>query len=46
MVFHQEITTTDSDVLFDNLKSNLNVGRYHSWTVDNPIPHELKSNFC
>ena len=25
-----------------NLKSNLNVGRYHSWIVDSPIPHEFK----
>jgi anthranilate synthase component 2 len=44
-VYHgvsSKITTTDSDVIFDNLKSNLNVGRYHSWIVDNPIPHELK----
>jgi anthranilate synthase component 2 len=44
-VYHgvsSKITTTDSDVIFDNLKSNLNVGRYHSWIVDNPIPHEFK----
>lgn len=44
-VYHgvsSKITTTDSDIIFDNIKSNLNVGRYHSWIVDNPIPHELK----
>ena len=44
-VYHgvsSKITTTDSDVIFDNIKSNLNVGRYHSWIVDNPIPHEFK----
>ena len=44
-VYHgvsSKITTTDSDIIFDNIKSNLNVGRYHSWIVDNPIPNELK----
>ena len=44
-VYHgvsSKITLTDSDIIFDNIESNLDVGRYHSWIVDNPIPKELK----
>ena len=44
-VYHgvsSKITLTDSDLIFDDIKSDLNVGRYHSWIVDNPIPQELK----
>ena len=44
-VYHgvsSKINLTDSDIIFDNIKSDLNVGRYHSWIVDNPVPKELK----
>jgi len=44
-VYHgvsSKITLTDSDLIFNDIKSDLNVGRYHSWIVDNPIPQELK----
>ena len=44
-VYHgvsSKITLTDSDLIFYDIKSDLNVGRYHSWIVDNPIPQELK----
>ena len=44
-VYHgvsSKITLTSSDVIFDNIKSDLVVGRYHSWIVDNPIPNEFK----
>ena len=44
-VYHgvsSKITLTDSDLIFDDIKSDLNVGRYHSWIVDNPLPQVLK----
>ena len=44
-VYHgvsSKITLTDSDLIFNDIKSDLNVGRYHSWIVDNPLPQVLK----
>ena len=44
-VYHgvsSKINLTGSDIIFDNIKSDLNVGRYHSWIVDNPVPKELE----
>ena len=36
-VYHgvsSKIKVTDSDLIFDNIESELEVGRYHSWIVD------------
>ncbi|MBL4625120.1 MAG: aminodeoxychorismate/anthranilate synthase component II [Flavobacteriales bacterium] len=44
-VFHgvaTEINVVDSaDYLFENIPKKLNVGRYHSWLVDNDLPANL-----
>ena len=43
-VYHgvsSKINLKDSDIIFDNISSDLDVGRYHSWIVDKPIPNEL-----
>lgn len=45
-VFHgvaTPITVIKEDVLFKNIPSQLNVGRYHSWVIDrNNFPQELE----
>ena len=44
-VYHgvsSKIKVTDSDLIFDNIESELEVGRYHSWIVDKPIPNDFK----
>ena len=44
-VYHgvsSKIKVTDSDLIFDNIESELEVGRYHSWIVDEPIPNDFK----
>ena len=44
-VYHgvsSRITVTDSDLIFNNIESELEVGRYHSWIVDKPVPKEFK----
>ena len=43
-VYHgvsSKINLKDSDIIFDNISSDLDVGRYHSWIVDKPVPKEL-----
>ena len=43
-VYHgvsSKINLTDSDFIFNNINSDINVGRYHSWIVDKPVPNEL-----
>ena len=43
-VYHgvsSKINLKDSDIIFDNISSDLHVGRYHSWIVDEPVPKEL-----
>lgn len=37
-----DITITKEDVLYKNLPKTLQVGRYHSWVVANPLPNELE----
>jgi anthranilate synthase component 2 len=44
-VYHgvdSEINITLDHYLFNNLKKPLNVGRYHSWVVEEPVPDCLE----
>ena len=44
-VYHgvsSKINLKDSDIIFDNISSDLDVGRYHSWVVEEPIPDCLE----
>lgn len=36
------ITITKNDILFKDLPKNIDVGRYHSWVVKNPLPESLE----
>ena len=43
-VFHgvaTPIVVVQNDLLFKDLPRNLEVGRYHSWVVQTPLPHDL-----
>jgi len=43
-VYHGEATTikiTDEDIIFKNIPKEIQVGRYHSWTIQNPLPNDL-----
>ena len=43
-VFHGVATSVQvvcDDPLFDGLGKNFEVGRYHSWVVEKPLPEEL-----
>ena len=46
MVYHGVATTievvVDDENLFKNLDSKFEVGRYHSWIVENPLPSVLQ----
>lgn len=46
MVYHGVATTievvVDDEILFKNLDSKFEVGRYHSWIVENPLPSVLQ----
>ena len=46
-VYHGVATTinviVDDEVLFRDLDKQLEVGRYHSWVVDNDLPEELEA---
>lgn len=46
MVYHGVATTievvVDDEILFKNLDSTFEVGRYHSWIVENPLPSVLQ----
>ena len=35
------INIVENDSLFNNLPSEIEVGRYHSWIIDNPLPDNL-----
>ncbi len=35
--------TVDDESLFNGLKKNIEVGRYHSWVVDTNLPNELET---
>ena len=35
------ISIVENDSLFNNLPSKIEVGRYHSWVIDNPLPDNL-----
>ena len=37
-----KIKVTDSDLIFDNIESELEFGRYHSWIVYIYIPNDFK----
>lgn len=36
------VNVTQEDVLFKDLPKNFEVGRYHSWVVQTPLPNELE----
>lgn len=36
------IHQTISDLLFEDLPQSMEVGRYHSWVVDDPLPSDLE----
>ena len=43
-VFHgvaTPINITEKDLLFDGLPDSFEVGRYHSWVVETPLPEDL-----
>ena len=43
-VFHgvaTPINITEKDLLFDGLPDSFDVGRYHSWVVETPLPEDL-----
>ncbi len=43
-VFHgvsSKIKIVENDSLFNNIPIEIEVGRYHSWVIDNPLPNEL-----
>lgn len=43
-VFHgvaTPVTVVADDVLFKNMPKTFDVGRYHSWVVENPLPEDL-----
>ena len=43
-VFHGVATpvrVAEDDLLFKNLPKNFDVGRYHSWVVQTPLPRDL-----
>ena len=43
-VFHgvaTPIAVTEDDILFKNLPKSFEVGRYHSWVVQTPLPEDL-----
>lgn len=46
MVYHGVATTievvVDDEILFKTLDSKFEVGRYHSWIVENPLPSVLQ----
>ncbi|MDG2372555.1 MAG: aminodeoxychorismate/anthranilate synthase component II [Flavobacteriaceae bacterium] len=35
------INIVENDSLFDNIPHEIEVGRYHSWVIDNPLPDNL-----
>ncbi len=35
------VEITEEDVLFNNLPKKFDIGRYHSWVVETPLPEEL-----
>ncbi|GET45084.1 anthranilate synthase component II [Capnocytophaga felis] len=35
------ITIVEDDILFKNMPKKFEVGRYHSWVVQNPLPEDL-----
>ncbi|ATA88891.1 anthranilate synthase component II [Capnocytophaga stomatis] len=35
------ITIVEDDILFKNMPKEFEVGRYHSWVVQNPLPEDL-----
>ena len=37
------VNVTQEDVLFKDLPKNFEVGRYHSWVVQTPLPNELEA---
>ena len=37
------VNVTQEDVLFKDLPKNFEVGRYHSWVVQIPLPNELEA---
>ena len=37
------VNVTQEDVLFKDLPENFEVGRYHSWVVQTPLPNELEA---
>ena len=43
-VFHgvaTPVTVVEDDLLFQDLPKNFEVGRYHSWVVQSPLPNDL-----
>ena len=46
-VFHGVQTnitvTVEDEILFNNIEKSLQVGRYHSWVVDNNLPDSLEA---
>lgn len=37
------IITVDDEKIFEGLEKNIEVGRYHSWVVDNNLPESLEA---
>jgi anthranilate synthase component 2 len=35
------VTVTEEDLLFTDLPKTFDIGRYHSWVVETPLPEEL-----
>ena len=35
------VTVTEDDILFNGLPKTFEIGRYHSWVVETPLPSDL-----